>query len=283
VASVFARAALTAGVGPPVTPTAVLDALHRGEGPRIVDGLLPPGLDRADRAADALVLLRDCLAALVAVPLLRVGLARFQLAWPGPPTLERRDRAAGWTAWDGGELVAEAVTTPDGALRLRAWLARVGADLGTVIEPAPEPPPRPLSAIAGAELIEPTGGRPVDVVVYTTGLLLASAPAPTAWAGVLNSLVGGTSRVAADRVVSLGERAGSRPDALPDARWIPAEAVRDAALPAGRTGPELQLLLVDGSRATVRDTPHTVLRGTPVDDLRRVLAGRCDTRPDVPA
>jgi Zn-dependent protease with chaperone function len=277
VAAVLARAALAAGLAEPVTPAAVLDALARGEGLAIVDQLLPPGLDPADRPAAAVALLGEFLAALVAVALLRPGLARFRLDWAGPSRLERRDVGDGWAAWDGGPLVADAAASPGSVAALRAWLAHLGADLAAPVEAAPEPPPRPLSAFTDCEVLGPFGSRPVDVVVWTTGVLLAPAPAQTVPARAVRRLSGGAARVAAARIVKLADGAGADPESVPGGWWIAADTVRHAQLRDPGPGVEIQVRFLDGSGAAVRGTAATDRRGTPVEDLGRLLGDRLST------
>jgi Zn-dependent protease with chaperone function len=286
VAAVLARAALAAGVAEPVTAAGILDALGRGDGARLIDPLLPPAID-ADRDAVAVSLLEQFLAALVAVTLLRAGLARFRLDWAGPSRLERRVVGAGggakrdagddWTAWDGGPLVAAAAGSRAAVTPLRAWLQHLGADLTSAIHAAPEPPPRPLSALADCEVVGPFGPRPVDVVVYTTGVLLAPAPAGSRAARLRHRLAGGAARVAAGRIVKLAEGAGADPGSVPGGWWIAADTVSHAQLRDRRVGFELQLRLSDGAGAVIRATPGTTRRGTPVDDLGRLLGDRLST------
>jgi hypothetical protein len=50
-------------------------------------------------------------------------------------------------------------------------------------------------------------------------------------------------------------------------------AVTMSQLRDRRAGLELQLRMADGGGATIRATPQTSLRGTPVDDLSRLLPG----------
>jgi hypothetical protein len=280
VAAVLARAALAAGVPEPATPAGILDALGRGEGRAIVDPLLPPALDAAERRTAAVALLGEFLDALVAVTLLRPGLARFRLDWAGPSRLERRDvpvGSDGWTAWDARDLVADAAASPGAVTPLRAWLTHLGADLASPIEAAPEPPPRPISAFADSEVLGPFGSRPVDVVVYSTGVLLAASPPVTALARLRHRLAGGAARVAADRIVKLADGAGADPGSVPGGWWVAADTVQHAQLRDRRAGFELHLRLGDGSGAVVRATPETTRRGTPVDDLARLLGDRLST------
>jgi Zn-dependent protease with chaperone function len=274
VAAVVARAALAAGVPEPVTLDGLLDALARGAGPAIVDPLLAPGLSPAQRPVVAVRLARDCLAAVVGVAMLRSGLARFRLDWTGPSRLERRGVGGGWAAWDGAELITEAATSPTGVAPLRTWLAHLGVDLTSPIDPAPEPPPRPLSAFADAELNGPFGPRPVDLLVFTTGVLLVPAPTITAWRRVGRWLTRRTERAATDRIVRLAERAGTAPEEVDGGWWIPDDAISHAQLRERRIGFELLLRLQDGSGAVVTATENTTRRGTPDDDLTRLFGDR---------
>jgi hypothetical protein len=105
-------------------------------------------------------------------------------------------------------------------------------------------------------------------------VLLAPAPAPTTAARLRQRLAGGAERVAADRIVRLAEAAGADPESVPGGWWVAADTVRHAQFHDRRSGFELQFRLGDGSGATVRATAGTTTRGTPADDLRRLLGDR---------
>jgi hypothetical protein len=120
----------------------------------------------------------------------------------------------------------------------------------------------------------------VDVVVWTTGVLLAVAPAATAWNRLRHKVSGGTERAAAARIVALADTAGADPESVPGGWWIAADTVRHAQLrdrDDAHDGFELAFRLGDGSGAVVHTTDATTRRGTPVEDLGRLLGDRLST------
>jgi hypothetical protein len=277
----LARAALTTvfsdrPADQPVSLAELLDALRRGRGPAMTEPLLRPAIPAAERAAEARTVLAQHLGAFVTLVMLREGLARHVLSWTGAPTQERLERVGddlgAWVAWDLDDYVTAAAAGD--ADTLRARLTALGADLGRAVQPAPVPPLRVLSAFTDVELCGPFEARRIDLLIYDHGLLLAPAPADTL-RRTLEKQVGRLplpgSVSPAERVVRLAEQLGPAPGSLPGGWWIEQADISMGQLRERRTGMELQLRLADGAGATIRATPITSQRGTPVDDLGRMI------------
>lgn len=291
-AALLARGAVDCGVPEPVTLAAVLDAVAAGRAERLVSAALPTGLTPAERGEAVVATLHEWLSAFVVLAVLARGLARVRLHWDRAPVVERRDVAGAWAPWDGDAQVAAAAASTTGIPPLRAWLTYLGADVDVAVEPAPPPPPRPLAGIADAELAGPFEARPVDVAVYSHGLLVSPVEASGATAvppflagiaarvrdavpGAPASPRGGASP-AATRIARLMDRAGSDPAALPGGWWIAKESVAQAQLRDRRDGIELTLRLTEGGSTTVRGTQATSMHGTPLDDLARLFGPRLE-------
>jgi hypothetical protein len=259
----------------PVTLTAVLKVVARGDGPRLVEPLLPTGLTAKERPVAAQALLEELLSAFVITALLSKGLARHEVRWPDGVQVQRLS-GKHWLDWDGDDPIRSGTADPAGVAALTRWLRDIGAALDAEAQPPPGPPARLLSALTDLDLLLPFERRTVDLLVYRSGILLAPVQAPSAAARVIRRAAGGVRRqpagqVPGQRLAALVEQAGQTPQALPGGWWMPLDTVHSGQLRTRRAEQEIRLRLADGATCTLRSTLSSIPQGDAVTDLARLL------------
>jgi Zn-dependent protease with chaperone function len=128
----LATAAVRAGVAGAGTLSEVLDAVERGDGPRLVQPLVGPSVPAEHRAEASDAILAALLADFVVAALMDAGHAAAELSWSGPWTVRLAD---------GNRFDPESVH-PERIPALRGWLISSGVPL-SYTPPAPVPEPTP--------------------------------------------------------------------------------------------------------------------------------------------
>jgi hypothetical protein len=262
-----------AGTGEPASLRGAFAALSAGHGPDLATALLRAPLSRTGPASPAVAQARleQLLTGLVVTAVLTTGRARHDLdPATGDLRLRRREEPVGgrahWVDWDGLQQIRSATADPAGTAAMLRHLADLGADLTAEVVPPREPAPVALGAITDLRLAlrggDPfAGNRPVDVLVYRTGLLLAPVPARSRR----------RAPRPADRVMTTADQVGVRPDQLEGGWWIPAGDVVGGGFQLRRGGPEIVLELAGGSSLTLTGSATSEQVGDPATDLRRLL------------
>ena len=259
----------------PVTLAAVLAVIADRQGGQIVTPLLPPGLAATQRPAAAQRLLEELLTAFVITALLSGGRARHEVAWPGGTRLMRRSDH-GWIPWDGEPPIRSGIANPAGTSALQRWLEEIGTDLSTVAHPSAGPPLHLLSFFSDVELELPFEKRPVDLLIYRTGVLLAAIQRPKLTSRLTQqatrTLRGQSpAMIAAQRIQSQAGQTGQRPQDLPGGWWIAADTLSGGEVRERGGGFEIQLRISGGTSASMRTSARTVTGGDALDDLQRLL------------
>ncbi|MCP2261953.1 Zn-dependent protease with chaperone function [Streptoalloteichus tenebrarius] len=131
-ARLLARAGTESGAAPAGTLGAVLDAVRRGDGHRLVGWVVKPDLTPEEFAEAVPAVLTDLLAAMVVSALIDAGRAHHELDWGGP----WRVRLADGAELDPEEVVRDAATHPAAVPALRDRLVAMGVSLQYSPRPA---------------------------------------------------------------------------------------------------------------------------------------------------
>ncbi|MDV3222236.1 M48 family metallopeptidase [Intrasporangium sp.] len=206
---------------------------------------------------------RDILGTLVVASLVQAGIARHATNWSGPWQIVREDG----TLLDTESVVADALTDPDGATRLRAWLTTQGVDLDS---DAGEPTPERARLLAVTTLMTgPWEGRR-DGYFYSTGLLFLD-PGDEAVSRIPGAQNQSRQR---ERVTDTASQGLERLRGLSGAQWFDRDEVTAARI-AGLADPKVTLRLSNGSVVQMRgksdswssEDAHAALRDIFADKL----------------
>jgi Zn-dependent protease with chaperone function len=269
----LARSAQQGGLAAPVTLAGLLDAVERGEGPRIVAALVSPGVHPQQRVAAEREVLTDVLTATAVHALVTAGRAAHAVSWTGPWEL----RAAGTgEVLDLEPLVSAAVTDPSTVPALRDRLAELGADVGLGVRAAAEPEAQLRAAATQVDL----GQRKArfDLVVCSTGLLVLPAQPSSRWTGGISSMVGAQRRSEQERLGAAAELGVTALRELPGARWVGTDEIVAGKVGSRPYGWLLQVRLLGGEELRVKSTTDTGAHGEPLDAVVALLGARAGTQ-----
>ncbi|WP_231849910.1 M48 family metallopeptidase [Saccharopolyspora erythraea] len=285
-ASLLSSAVAQSGITTDPAIGGVLQAVHRGEGPDLVNPVLNPGL-APDRIAEAAVdTLTELLGGAVVDALVSAGRAHHELDWAGPSVV----RLTNGRPLDPDRLVRPAVADP----RLVPGLHRALVDLGVPLNHSRPPAEEPEASVAG--LVSPVelAGSRYDMVVTDRGLVLLPTTASTAQ----RLLAGAVARAGRAERKQLAELAATPVAELRerrDAQWVDSRDVASARLLQERRGWTLVLDLyldeyavssldegsvapdADGAAsAELRSTPDSMEHGDPYSGLGELMGARMD-------
>ncbi|APU13251.1 MULTISPECIES: M48 family metallopeptidase [Actinoalloteichus] len=269
-AETLARAAHESGAAPSGTLGEILQAVGRGETPRLLGPLLRDGVDPHE-AADAMrSAMTELLGDVVVAALVSQGRARHELNWGGP---WRVIGPAGELSPD--DLIGPAVANPALVGQLVAKLNQLGVPLDFVRRPAPPDPARQaqagvprLTAVAPAIM---AFKKMWDGFVTDAGLLLIPLKAGGLASQSLAGAMGQAGQAGRKR---LNDLLANGPEALfarPDARWLRTQDILGGERKSLMTGGgKFVIQLTDGTSVTVR---------TDVDEVYEVLTEFVESLP----
>ena len=266
------RAGERTGLAPSGTPAALLDAVGRGHGLRLVAEAEP-----AARGDDRWEVLEVLLLALAATVLIECGRARAEVSWTGP----WRVRALGADGAPAGELDLDALVQPvlddplPGAAALRRALVALGGDLDAragrqVRALRPE--------VAGALVQLAAGRRRVDALVALDGLLVVPSRRHPWWARLVGPVAARRGRAGAAALLD----ADVDDLVAGGARWVPFEEVEASCLGIRPWGWTATVDLVGGERLRLRTTQETEEAGDAHEALGGLLAAHPRRRASAP-
>ncbi|GAA2818164.1 M48 family metallopeptidase [Saccharopolyspora taberi] len=266
-AALLSSAVSQSGVSADPAIGGILQAVHRGEGPDLINPALNPGLDPGRVAEAAVDTLTELLGGAVVDSLVCAGRAHHELNWAGPSVV----RLASGRPLDPDRLVRPAVADP----RLVPGLHRALVELGVALNHRRPPAAEPEAESAGVVSPVECAGERYDLVVTDRGLLLLPSRASTAQ----RLLAGASARarraeqrelaeLAEAAVADLRERAG--------AQWVDSRDVASANLVQERRGWSLSLeLYLDDYAVSALD--EGVVRAGPDDSAAVALRSTADS------
>ncbi|GAB2651409.1 hypothetical protein GCM10027271_06440 [Saccharopolyspora gloriosae] len=244
-AGLLSSAVAQSGLECPPAIGGVLAAIHRGEGPDLINPVLNPGLN-PDRVDEAVVdTLTELLGGAVVDALVCAGRAQHELDWAGDSVV----RLSGGRPLDPDRLVRPAVADP----RLVPGLHRALVDLGVPLQHAREPAAEPEPSVSGIVSPVQYAGERYDLLVTDRGLVFLPSSASTA----RRLLAGASARVRQSELDELDELLVAPVERLrskQDAQWVDSRDVAATTLTQERSGwsLKLELYLDDASSSTVR-------------------------------
>ncbi|MCI2422584.1 M48 family metallopeptidase [Saccharopolyspora sp. K220] len=285
-AALLSSAAAQSGL--PVEPTigGILPAIHRGEGPDLINPVLNPGLSPELIEQAAIDTLTDLLGCAVVDALICARRAHHELNWGGPSTV----RLANGSPLDPDRLIRPAVIDP----RLIPGLHRALVDLGVPLSHARRPAAEPEPELAGIVSPVQCSGDSYDLLVTDRGLVLL----PSATSTAKRLLTGTLARLRQAEKEWLCELAATPISELrerPEAQWVDTRDVASARLDQDRAGWSLSLELyldeyavseldgeclrggADGISALVlRSTADGVEHGDPYRGIGELMGARME-------
>ncbi|RJQ82591.1 hypothetical protein D5S17_02125 [Pseudonocardiaceae bacterium YIM PH 21723] len=254
------EAARESRLAPSGTLDEILEVLEDGGFSELIAPAVYPGLTGRRRAEVArtfgIALLTDAITYLLSVN----GLIRHEVDWGHG----RRVRTRQGRELDIAHMAGSAVDQPHTVQGLRQYLASMGVSLRTL--PPGDEQERIGPTVDGVATLVKMSGELYDLVVFSTGILLASRDGiPTKKDG---KSVGGAFGAHLDLPF---EQLRRRPGNL----WFAADELEDGKLDKQfMSGWRLVIRTVDGEKLTVRPTTNTEEHGQPLRAVSKLLGTR---------